>query len=68
MTDKATIDLGNQDFYKVQVLDITGRMISAMDHVQGKVELNSAEMRGGMYFVNVINSQGALKTIKLIVE
>jgi hypothetical protein len=52
----------------VQVLDITGRMISAMDHVQGKVELNSAEMRGGMYFVNVINSQGALKTIKLIVE
>ena len=68
MTDKATIDLGNQDFYKVQVLDITGRMISAMDHVKGKVELNSAEMRGGMYFVNVINSQGALKTIKLIVE
>jgi hypothetical protein len=68
MTDKATIALGNQDFYKVQVLDITGRMISAMDHVQGKVELNSAEMRGGMYFVNVINSQGALKTIKLIVE
>jgi hypothetical protein len=68
MIDKATIALGNQDFYKVQVLDITGRMIFAMNHVQGKVELNSAEMRGGMYFVNVINSQGALKTIKIFVE
>ena len=68
MTDIATITLGNQDFYKVQVFDITGRIISTMNSVKGNVELNSSLMKGGMYFVKVVNSQGAVKTIKIIVE
>ena len=68
MTDIATITLGYQDFYKVQVFDITGRIISTMNSVKGNVELNSSLMKGGMYFVKVVNSQGAVKTIKIIVE
>ncbi|MAZ97246.1 MAG: hypothetical protein CMP53_06975 [Flavobacteriales bacterium] len=68
MTEAATIALGSRDKYSVRVLDITGRIISAMDNMQGNVELNSSEMRGGMYFVNITNTQGALKTIKIVVE
>ena len=66
--DIATITLGNQDFYKVQVFDFTGRIISTMNNVKGNIELNSSLMRGGIYFVKVVNSQGAVKIIKIMVE
>jgi hypothetical protein len=68
MTDVATIALGTSDFYTVRVMDITGRLVAGMDNVQGNVELNASEMGRGMYFVNIANSKGELRTMKVIVE
>jgi hypothetical protein len=68
MTDVATIALGTYDFYTVRVMDITGRLVAGMDNVQGNVELNASEMGRGMYFVNIANSKGELRTMKVIVE
>ena len=68
MTDVATIALGTADFFTVQVMDITGRMVVAMDNVQGNVELNASEMGRGMYFVNIANTQGQVRTMKVVVE
>ena len=68
MTDVATIALGTSDFYTVRVMDITGRLVAGMDNAQGNVELNASEMGRGMYFVNIANSKGELRTMKVIVE
>jgi hypothetical protein len=68
MTDVATIALGTSDFYTVRVMDITGRLVAGMDNVQGNAELNASEMGRGMYFVNIANSKGELRTMKVIVE
>ena len=68
MTDVATIALGTSDFYTVRVMDITGRLVAGMDNAQGKVALNASEMGRGMYFVNIANSKGELRTMKVIVE
>lgn len=68
MTDVATIALGTADFFTVQVMDITGRMVVEMDNVQGNVELNASEMGRGMYFVNIANTQGQVRTMKVVVE
>ena len=56
------------DFYTVRVMDITGRLVAGMDNAQGNVELNASEMGRGMYFVNIANSKGELRTMKVIVE
>jgi hypothetical protein len=68
MTDVATIALGTSDVYTVRVMDITGRLVAGMDNAQGNVELNASEMGRGMYFVNIANSKGELRTMKVIVE
>jgi hypothetical protein len=68
MTDVATIALGTSDFYTVRVMDITGRLVAGMDNAHGNVELNASEMGRGMYFVNIANSKGELRTMKVIVE
>jgi hypothetical protein len=68
MTDVATIALGTSDFYTVRVMDITGRLVAGMDNAQGNVALNASEMGRGMYFVNIANSKGELRTMKVIVE
>jgi len=68
MTDVATIALGNSDFYSVRVMDITGRQVFSMENVQGKVELNAANMGRGMYFVNIANAKGEVRTMKIVVE
>jgi hypothetical protein len=68
MTDVATIALGTSDFYAVRVMDITGRVVAGMNDVQGNVELNASTMGRGMYFVNIANSKGELRTMKVVVE
>ena len=63
-----TIVLGTSDFYSVQIIDITGRIVAGFDHVQGEVEIVRNNMVRGMYFVNIANTTGDVKTMKLIVE
>ena len=63
-----TIVLGTSDFYSIQVMDITGRIVAGFDHVQGEVEIVRNNMVRGMYFVNIANTTGNVKTMKLIVE
>jgi hypothetical protein len=68
MTEMTTIVLGTSDFYSVQITDITGRIVAGFDHVQGEVEIVRNNMVRGMYFVNIANTTGDVKTMKLIVE
>ena len=68
MTEMTTIVLGTSDFYSVQIIDITGRIVAGFDHVQGEVEIVRNNMVRGMYFVNIANTTGDVKTMKLIVE
>lgn len=68
MNELATIVLGTADTYTVRVMDITGRMVQAFDHAQGNVALERGNMVRGMYFVHVVNSTGAAKTLKVVVE
>ena len=68
MTEMTTIVLGTSDFYRVQIIDITGRIVADFDHVQGEVEIVRNNMVRGMYFVNIANTTGDVKTMKLIVE
>ena len=68
MTESTTIGLGSNDLYTVRVMDITGRVVAGFDNVQGDVELVRNNMVNGMYFVNVANSKGDVKTMKVVVE
>jgi len=68
MTETATIALGTSDLFTVRVMDITGRVVAGFDNVQGEVELTRQNMVSGLYFVNVANSKGDVKTLKVIVE
>lgn len=68
MTESATLTLGTADAYTVRVMDITGRVVAGMDNVQGDVELARNNMNSGMYFVNIANSKGEARTIKVVVE
>jgi len=68
MTEMTTIVLGTSDFYSVQIMDITGRIVAGFNHVQGDVEIVRNNMVRGMYFVNIANTTGNVKTLKLIVE
>ena len=68
MTESATLTLGTADVYTVRVMDITGRVVAGMDNVQGDVELARNNMNSGMYFVNIANSKGEARTIKVVVE
>jgi hypothetical protein len=49
-------------------MDITGRVVAGFDNVQGDVELVRNNMVSGLYFVNVANSKGDVKTMKVVVE
>jgi len=68
MTESTTIGLGLNDRYTVRVMDITGRVVAGFDNVQGDVELVRNNMVSGLYFVNVANSKGDVKTMKVVVE
>lgn len=68
MTESTTIGLGLNDLYTVRVMDITGRVVAGFDNVQGDVELVRNNMMSGLYFVNVANSKGDVKTMKVVVE
>jgi hypothetical protein len=68
MTESTTIGLGLNDLYTVRVMDITGRVVAGFDNVQGDVELVRNNMVSGLYFVNVANSKGDVKTMKVVVE
>ena len=63
-----TIVLGTSDFYSVQIMDITGRVVAGYEHIQGDIEIVRNNMVRGMYFVNIANTTGNVKTLKLIVE
>ena len=68
MTEMTTIVLGTSDFYSVQIMDITGRVVAGYEHIQGDIEIVRNNMVRGMYFVNIANTTGNVKTLKLIVE
>ena len=68
MTESTTIGVGLNDHYTVRVMDITGRVVAGFDNVQGDVELVRNNMVSGLYFVNVANSKGDVKTMKVVVE
>jgi hypothetical protein len=68
MTESTTIGLGLNDLYTVRVMDMTGRVVAGFDNVQGDVELVRNNMVSGLYFVNVANSKGDVKTMKVVVE
>lgn len=68
MNESATIVLGTADTYNVRVMDITGRVVNAFDNAQGNVALERGNMVRGMYFVHVVNSTGATRTLKVVVQ
>lgn len=68
MNEMATIALGSNDVYTVRVMDITGRVVAGFDNAQGNIELQRGAMSRGMYFVNIANSKGDIKTLKVVVE
>lgn len=68
MTSGAVLDLGMADVFNVQVMDMTGRVVASFNNVNGEVALNRGTMVNGLYFVAVANSQGEVRTHKLMVK
>ncbi|MNK24855.1 hypothetical protein D3C87_431700 [compost metagenome] len=67
--DLATVILDTKGDTKIQVVSMNGSIVSEMNVGAGfqKVELNTADLNNGVYFVNVVNANNAT-TQRLVVQ
>jgi len=62
LNTNTTIEISN-----VQVTDLSGRMIESLTFKGNKTQLNITELKAGIYFVSIINSNGIMSSKKLVV-
>jgi uncharacterized repeat protein (TIGR01451 family) len=62
LNTNTTIEISN-----VQVTDLSGRMIESLLFKGNKTQLNITELKAGIYFVSIINSNGIKSSQKLVV-
>jgi hypothetical protein len=66
-TTSATIELGEGN-YNVMIMDVTGRIVRAMNGVNGNVIIERGNMKAGIYMMTVTNDKGYARTSKFVVE
>ncbi len=68
-TNSATLQFNNAgDVFKLQVLDMAGRVVQATDHVTGnRVDINTSVLESGLYLVKLTGQSGAYST-RLMVQ
>lgn len=62
-TNDVTIDLGNNESYSTQVLDITGKVVFQNGNARGKQVLNVTSFASGVYFVKIIQNNVVKTTL-----
>ncbi len=70
MTDNTRIQIANPDNEDISlyITNITGQLVRQIPNIQSNVvELNKTDLQQGLYFVTLVNAQGAKLTKKLIV-
>ncbi len=67
-TGTATLSLDAYETFNVNVLDLSGKVISRIVSVSGDVTINAANLVPGVYMVQVINRMGEKNISKVIVQ
>ena len=62
-----TINLPEGKF-NVNVYNVTGTLVNSMSDIEGSVEWNAANLKAGVYLVNISNEEGFTATEKVILK
>ena len=62
-------DLATDGNGKVELIDVTGKMINSyrLDTAKGKLEMNERSLQNGIYFYRILVKDKIIKTDKIVI-